>query len=146
MQLHHDLEALRSLIMALDAGELPHWGELIYVLRSEFLVKSDQTNDEKYIHGTFLQLYQYLEVLWSQVVALDTGEFPRRGELIYMLRTEFRVESDQTNDEKYIHRAPMRFYQHLEALQSPVLALDIGEFPLSGGIDLHIAISVPGGN
>ena len=62
--------------------EVINCGELFYMLRTDFLVESDQTNVGKYIHGTFLQLYQYLEGLRSLGVALDAGELPCGGELI----------------------------------------------------------------
>ena len=123
LQFNQHLEALWSPVMALDAGEFSRRGKLIYLLRSEFLVESDQMNDEKYIYGTFLWFDQHLKALWSPVVALDVGEFPRQGELIYMLRSVFLMESDQTNDEKYIPGTSLQFYQYLEALWSSVVVL-----------------------
>ena len=81
-------------------------GELIYILRSVFLVEIDQTNDEKYIYVTFLWFDRPLEALRSLVIALDIGEFPYRGELIYVLHPVFLVVSHGTNDEKEVHSIP----------------------------------------
>jgi hypothetical protein len=54
LKYYQHLDSLRSPVVTMEAGEFPHVRELIYVLRLEFLAVLSGTNDEKYIHGTFL--------------------------------------------------------------------------------------------
>jgi hypothetical protein len=60
---------------------------------------------------------------------MEAGEFLCMGELIYELRPEFLTVLSGTNDEKYIHRTLLKYYQCLNSLQSPVVAMEAGEFP-----------------